>query len=377
MDELTGLLDRPNFTQKLDQALAQILHDNSSLTLVFLDVNDFMQFNQMYGIQAGDELLKALAGMFSEAFGKDGLVGRYGGDELIAAIIGQRSVTVFDMAARFQQRISKNRHTLTVSGQPLEVDFEVSLGLATCPTDAYLMSDLIEKAKEALFRERARGRRGGVSFYEQKDSLTGLLNQYGTLARLDEEIAKGEPFSILSIDVDNFSTINTQYGRRGGDDVLRQLAAILQANFSEPNVPCRLGGDEIIVMMPGLGADSAFVLAEEVRRVVEQAEVHSSSDEKKPPFHFTISGGIACYPADGSERVDLLRKADEALYRAKRLGRNRICLPTSAQMVTKTSHYTQTQLERLAELARSMNKSEAFLLREALDELLRKYTQKK
>ena len=71
--------------------------------------------------------------------------------------------------------------------------------------------------------------------------------------------------------------------------------------------------------------------------------------------------------------MDLLRKADEALYRSKRTGRNRISLPTSAQMMTKTSYYSQTQLARLAELARKLDKTEAFLLREALDELLRKY----
>ena len=89
--------------------------------------------------------------------------------------------------------------------------------------------------------------------------------------------------------------------------------------------------------------------------------------------NFHISGGIATYPTDAVERVDLLRKADEALYRAKNLGRNRICLPTSSQMVTKTSHFTQTQLERLARLAKTLDKSEAFLLREALDNLLRRY----
>jgi predicted signal transduction protein with EAL and GGDEF domain len=86
-----------------------------------------------------------------------------------------------------------------------------------------------------------------------------------------------------------------------------------------------------------------------------------------------VSGGVAEFPSDGSDWREILRKADEALYRAKQLGRNRICLPASSQMVTKTAHFTQTQLEKLADLARKTNKSEAYLLREALDDLLRKY----
>ncbi|MBN1373555.1 MAG: ribbon-helix-helix domain-containing protein, partial [Anaerolineaceae bacterium] len=71
--------------------------------------------------------------------------------------------------------------------------------------------------------------------------------------------------------------------------------------------------------------------------------------------------------------MDLFRKVDEALYRAKRSGRNRVCLPVSAQMVMKTSYFTQVQLEKLSDLARKTGKSEAYYLREALDELLKRY----
>ncbi len=96
-------------------------------------------------------------------------------------------------------------------------------------------------------------------------------------------------------------------------------------------------------------------------------------DERTFSLRFRISGGIANFPGDATGAVDLLRKADEALYRSKKIGRNRISLPASAQMVTKTSYFTQVQLERLSELAHKLDKTEAFLLREALDDLLHKY----
>ncbi len=226
------------------------------------------------------------------------------------------------------------------------------------------------------------------------DALTGLMDLQGSQQVLEEAIADarryGGPLSIFLLDVDNFGGINEQHGRRAGDDVLKRLAHILEANFQGKagrimnaetpvedvramGVVGRVAGDEFIVVMPGQPADSAFILADEVRRLVEESDVAVTHDGRTYNVRFHISGGIATYPTDAAQPVDLMRKAGEALYRSKRIGRNRISLPSSAQMITKTSYYTQIQLERLAALARAQDKTEAFLLREALDELLRKY----
>jgi predicted signal transduction protein with EAL and GGDEF domain len=86
-----------------------------------------------------------------------------------------------------------------------------------------------------------------------------------------------------------------------------------------------------------------------------------------------ICGGLASFPIDGRARSELLRKADQALYRAKVDGRNRIRLAYEEKMVPKTTHYTQTQLERLAKLAGEQGAGEAEMLREALDDLLTRY----
>ena len=96
--------------------------------------------------------------------------------------------------------------------------------------------------------------------------------------------------------------------------------------------------------------------------------------QRCPEVSFTTSIGLASYPAHGRTDVELMREADQALYLAKATGRDKVALPlTDSRMITKTSHYTATQLERLASLARTVKRNEASLLREALDDLLKKY----
>jgi diguanylate cyclase (GGDEF)-like protein len=247
--------------------------------------------------------------------------------------------------------------------------------MATFPDDAQSVTELVEKAWQAIYRAKEAGG-NMVCFYEEKDALTGIYNTYGILRKLDEALASArkqrEEVSILLVDIDQFKQLNDEFGHRAGDEVLKRVASIFFSNF-EQEIVGRLYGDAFLVIFPGKRADSAFVLADEVRRVLEDSSLAFWVGQSSRALSFRISGGVATFPNDATERIDLIRKADEALYRAKKTGRNRICLPASSQMVTKTSHYTQTQLERLAVIAKKQDKSEAFLLREALDDLLRKY----
>jgi diguanylate cyclase (GGDEF)-like protein len=285
-------------------------------------------------------------------------------------------VEVYEKAEALRRRVESDPPPVMVKGEEVREKVTLSIGLAAFPSNATGGNELVEKSKQALLRAKISGG-NRVCFYLEADPLTGLLNKYAGYRALDEAIDRarlaGETVSVFLLDIDQFKGINDEFGHRAGDEVLTRLSKILENNFKGAGLVGRTGGDEFIVILPGQRADSAFILAEEVRRLVEDSEILAAVGPHTYSLRFRISGGIASFPGDAAERVDLLRKADEALYRSKRIGRNRISLPASAQMVTKTSHYTQIQLERLSELARKQDKTEAFLLREALDELLRKY----
>ena len=371
-DDLTGVYDRSVIFERLDSAA----RENGSLTLVFLDLDNLMRFNDQYGYQAGDEWIRGIVKLFVETFGSDDLVGRYGGDEFLAGIRSGNLHETYEKAETLRQRIEKEGPTITVDGKEIHPGYTVALGLANYPNNASDTTDLIEKAKLALYRAKEAGG-NCVFFFVEKDGLTGLLSYYSGQRQLEEILNKArekkEIVSIILVDIDRFKEINDEFGHRVGDEVIKRLGHILESNFKDSGTIARTGGDEFMVILPDQRADSAFVLADEVRRLVEDSELRLSISERQYTVRFHITGGIAAFPSDASERVDLLRKADESLYRAKQIGRNRILLPANAQMITKTSHYTQYQLERLAAIAHKLDKTEAFLLREALDDLFRKY----
>jgi diguanylate cyclase len=373
LDELTNLLTIQSFHERMEDAL----RSGNGYVLVAMDLDHFKAFNDRYGHVPGDEFIRISGQLINEAFSAPGsLVARYGGDEFMALVPASDLYETYEKAETLRHRFERNGPVVLAEGQEIHHPSTISLGLAAYPANASSATELVEKGKQALTRAKIAGG-NRVCFYQEADPLTGLLNRYASYRALDEAIThtrqSGEPVSVFLLDIDQFTQINDEYGHRAGDEVLSRLGKILQNNFKDSGSVGRTGGDEFLVTLPGQRADSAFVLAEEVRRLVEDSEIRTAVGPHTYILRFRISGGIATFPGDAGERVDLLRKADEALYRSKRIGRNRISLPASSQMVTKTAHFSQIQLERLSELARKLDKTEAFLLREALDELLRKY----
>lgn len=206
------------------------------------------------------------------------------------------------------------------------------------------------------------------------DRLTGLLSADYFRHLLREQALpaarqRDEPLSIFLVDLDHFLELNQEHGRECGDQALRAVAGVLQALCPPGALLVRYSGDEFGGALPEMRVDDAFSLLEEARRRVAALSLPCG-----PGVTLTCSIGIAGFPGHGRHEVELVREADEALYLAKVGGRNKIALPPSdSRMITKTSYYTATQLERLAQLAKSLKRNEASLLREALDDVLKKY----
>jgi diguanylate cyclase (GGDEF)-like protein len=209
-----------------------------------------------------------------------------------------------------------------------------------------------------------------------KDALTGVGNYQAFMEAFEEEVAKagekGQDLSLAMIDIDFFKRVNDEHGHIVGDEVIKMTADHLSKSVSGSGTVFRYGGEEFVIVFPGTEKERAFLLLEQVRNSFDKEHVFET-ENGKVKLKLTFSAGISSHPEDGGRLKDIIRKADSALYRAKASGRNKICLSREEKMVTKTSHYAQEQLERLSKLAKSEGVGEAVLLREALDDLLRKY----
>jgi len=192
-----------------------------------------------------------------------------------------------------------------------------------------------------------------------------------------------EDISLIMLDIDQFKKINDNYGHAAGNDVLEAIAEKLRRYGSEDFSYYRYGGDCLAVLMPAIEKEKAFLVIEKTREAISTNPVEIQADNpewkvlKGDKIHISVSIGVATYREDGGNMIELVRKADGAMYRAKTLGRNKVCLAREEKMVTKTSHYTTEQLQRLTELSKEKSAGEAYLLREALDDLLKKYDDKK
>lgn len=161
------------------------------------------------------------------------------------------------------------------------------------------------------------------------DSLTGLANRRRLDQVLRQEWARSQrsarPLAVLMIDVDHFRAFNERHGHPGGDDALRQVAAAIDSSIRRPaDLATRYGGEEFLVVLPETDCHGAQLLAERIRRNVEALPRYA--EDTQP---VTVSIGIACCTPDAQQDLaTLLGNADEALYRAKRNGRNRVEIAT-------------------------------------------------
>ena len=155
------------------------------------------------------------------------------------------------------------------------------------------------------------------------DSLTGLLNHTsgkGTLDVMLSNVAhEGGHLSVVMLDIDHFKNVNDSYGHPVGDQIIRSLSWLLKQRLRKQNILCRYGGEEFLIALPHVNAAQAFAIIDGIRRDFSQIR-HPHGDGY---FHTSASGGIATFPKYQSSDA-LIKAADDALYTAKRSGRDRI-----------------------------------------------------
>ena len=156
------------------------------------------------------------------------------------------------------------------------------------------------------------------------DSLTGLYNRRAISGKLRDLINRAnrykEDFSLVMLDIDHFKKVNDRYGHLTGDEVLEKIATLVRRNIRNTDVVGRYGGEEFIIILPQTNLSSAWVIAERIRSIIENAEM---KDPAGNVFTVTVSQGLSEWER-GEDADALISCADEALYKAKARGRNRV-----------------------------------------------------
>jgi diguanylate cyclase (GGDEF)-like protein len=172
----------------------------------------------------------------------------------------------------------------------------------------------------------------------RQDGLTGLANRRTFDQSIARELATaaqtGTECSLIMLDLDRFKLVNDNYGHPAGDQVLRRAAQILREQTqkirnSDRILCARYGGEEMAVLLPGVGLAGALRIAESIRLAIE----HQPIQLEQSVLHVTASSGIACFPQHGSNSEELIAAADSGLYAAKENGRNRVEIPQGSRII--------------------------------------------
>jgi len=216
---------------------------------------------------------------------------------------------------------------LTARASAAEKVLGFNLGAVDYVTKPFDSPELLSRVRATLRTSRL------IRLLEEKaliDSLTGLGNRAMFEGRFAAEIGmrirSGEPLSCIMMDVDHFKSINDQYGHLFGDQVLKRIADVLIDNCRIEDVACRHGGEEFVILAPRTSAEQAAQLAERMRAAI--ARIQFCHEEKS--IKVTCSFGVA--EAVGAFGRLMLDRADQALYRSKELGRDRISVAPKQPM---------------------------------------------
>ncbi|MBS8239239.1 diguanylate cyclase [Marinobacter lipolyticus] len=196
------------------------------------------------------------------------------------------------------------------------VEIAEDMALLASVSEITRLNDMLRAEQDALAAANARLHKMAI-----EDSLTGAWNRYRTEQEMDKQLAKASrhncSFCVLLLDVDHFKKVNDNYGHEAGDEALKVVSDTVRAVLRTEDHFGRWGGEEFIVIATGAGRDDGYALAERVRKAIAAAPINSV------PEPVTASIGVACWQK-GDSRKTMVARADDAMYRAKSAGRDRV-----------------------------------------------------
>lgn len=198
--------------------------------------------------------------------------------------------------------------------------------LITPPDKLEMLARVRTQLKRKRFADRLRENLHLSMRLATTDAVTGLYNRHYMASHLDTLVKSltdtSKKLSVALLDIDHFKQVNDTYGHRAGDEVLHDFADRVARNVRGVDLAARYGGEEFVVIMPETGTDQAEIIAERLREAIaEEPFTISGSDDK---LEITVSIGLACCDSSTKTSSEILEKADQALYRAKDQGRNKV-----------------------------------------------------
>ena len=214
----------------------------------------------------------------------------------------------------------------------------------------------------------------------EMDPLTGLYTRAAANRIVLEGVRRAQEnetvISVALLDVDRFQAFDEKYGLMAGDALLKRVAGVLSAGDTGAETIARYSRDTFLLVFPDTVPEDALLATEKTRSFFDANPLTLNLKDRNVEVQVSLSCGVASFPGQAHDDRDLLRKAQGALLRAKEMGRGRTNLwqrSKETRMALKTSYFAQTQLDQLSELADDLSRSEASLLREAVDDLLWRY----
>ncbi|MBA3021553.1 MAG: diguanylate cyclase [Propionicimonas sp.] len=263
---------------------------------------------------------------FDEIFGYDSAEVR-GMGPLQIAVEGDRALVAENIHKRLRGEADHLKHTFRgLRKNNAVIDIECHSSVMHVGERRIVISLVMD------ISERTRAERAVQVLQEElrelstRDALTGLYNRRFLEESFRRELLRaertGHPVGVIMGDLDHFKAINDRFGHLAGDEVLRVFGSLVEHNARASDITCRFGGEEFLIILPGMTEEKASERAEQLRRTIEASQVIYGESQ----ITVTASFGVAAFPHHGRTTDELIAAADRALYSAKAGGRNRVGL---------------------------------------------------